>query len=137
MTASVRRASTLAEVALGVAIFSLFVLGLIGVLGRSVHLSRRGREIEQAHQLTQSYLERLISQAREPEGYLRLASIGLSQSYNPDYLYSVDISEVQPGLRRLCVRLYHHDPHGTPLAVDTRRVHQGLAICLGTVVNQP
>jgi hypothetical protein len=132
-----QRGSTLAEVCFGTLVFSLFVLALLGVLGRSAHLNSRGRELEQVNQLTEGYLEELIALGRSPEGFTRLASRPLTVSFDPDYLYAVDVREPTDGLKKVAVLLYHHEPQGPPLQIDRRRPKGALALCLTTVLEQP
>lgn len=134
---TVPRGSTLAEVCFGTLVFSLFILGLLGVLGRSAHLNTRGRELDQVNQLTQGYLEELIALGRSPEGYRELNSRPLTVSFDPEYLYAVDVREPTDGLKKIAVLLYYHEPQGAPLQIDRRRRNGALALCLSTVLEQP
>lgn len=118
-------------------VFSLFILGLLGVLGRSAHLNARGRELEQVNQLCEGYLEQEIGLARSPEGFAQLAARPLSVSDDPEYLYSVDVAEPIDGLKKISVCIYYHSPDAPPLTLDPRRPNGALALCLSTLVEHP
>ena len=131
------RGSTLAEVAVGMLVFSLFALALLGVMAQSAQLNRRGRELQQVHSLTEGYLEEAIMVARTPAGYLGLAAQALRPCQDSNYVYSMDVTEPNPGLKKICIMVYHHDPHGTSTAIDPARPNSGLALCLSSLVEQP
>lgn len=131
------RGSTLAEVIVGILVFSLFALALLGVMGQSVQLNRRGKELQQVHSLTEGYLEELIMLGRTPVGYAALASQALRPCPDADYVYATEVSELNPGLKKVCVMVYHHDSYGSAAAIDPRRPNGGLALCLSSLLEQP
>jgi Tfp pilus assembly protein PilV len=135
------RGSTLAEVIVGLLVFSLFALAILGMLARAAELSQRDAEINQVNQLCTGLLEQTLIVAREAQGYQDLASSPLRAAPDPRYLYAVDVREWTQGhealnLKKVQVLLYYADP-GDPDQPDPRRARGGLALCLGTDVQAP
>ena len=125
----------------GILVFSMFSLAVLGMLARAADLSRRDAEINQVNQLCQGYLEETLMVARDPQGYQQLVSLSLRPARDPHFLYALDVEELHQGhetlgLKNLTVLLYHADP-GNPSLPDLRRVRGGLATCLGTRVEAP
>lgn len=132
-----RRGASLAEVALGTLIFAMFSLGMLGLLTRSNQLNQQDRQLSQINSLSEGLMEELVMLGRTEEGYANLSSMPLRASQDPDYIYAVEVSDQGMGLKKVSLLLYYHDPGGSPLAVDLRRPRGGLAVCLGTSLEQP
>jgi Tfp pilus assembly protein PilV len=133
-----QQGSTLSEVLLAILVFALFSFGMMGVLGQSASLNSRDREVNQSTLLAQGLVEQLVMVSREVNGYQTTVSKGYTQCADPDFVYALDVSETIPGTKKVSVMLYYHDrADGSPISVDPRRVNQGLAICLSTIVEKP
>lgn len=132
-----RRGASLAEVALGTLIFAMFSLGMLGLLTRSNQLNQQDRQLSQVNSLSEALMEELVMLGRTEEGYSALTTTPLRPSQDPDYVYAVQVSDQGPGLKKVSLLLYFHDPGGAPVAVDIRRPRGGLAVCLGTSLEQP
>lgn len=132
-----RSGATLSEVALGTFIFAVFSLGVLALLVRCNQLSHQDKSLSQVNTLSEGLMEELVMLARSEDGFTSLASQSLRPSADPDYLYAVDVSSPMSGLKKVTLLLYYHDPVGSPAAIDTARPNLGLAVCLGTAVEQP
>ncbi len=132
-----RRGATLSEVALGTFIFALFSLGVLALLVRCNQLSHQDKSLSQVNTLSEGLMEELVMLARSEDGFSNLASQSLRPAGDPDYVYSVEVSSPMSGLKKVSLMLYYHDPLGSPVAIDRARPNSGLAVCLGTAVEQP
>lgn len=132
-----RRGATLSEVALGTFIFAIFSLGVLALLVRCNQLSHQDKSLSQVNTLSEGLMEELVMAARSEDGFQKLASQSLRPASDPNYVYSVDISAPMSGLKKVTLLLYYHDSQGSPAAIDTARPNSGLAVCLGTAVEQP
>lgn len=136
-----RGGATLAEVIVGLLVFSLFAIAVLGMLARAAELSRRDSEINQVNQLCTGIMEQALVAARDAQGYQDLASTGLIVASDPHFLYALDVREwtqghENMGLKKLQVMLYYVDPDDSDRP-DPRRARGGLALCLGTDVQAP
>jgi len=133
-----RSGATLAEVIVGLLVFSLFALAVLGMLGMAANLNRRGAEVNQLNQLSQGLMEEAVLAARSQAGYQELKSLSLRPCVDPRYLYALEVEEQTQagealGLKKISVLLYYSDPEN-PAIVDKRRPQ---ATCLGTQVEAP
>lgn len=136
-----RRGATLAEIMMGLLVFSLFSMAVLGMLARAAELSQRDAELNQVNQLCTGLLEQALIAARSPQGYQDLASTGLVTAPDPHFLYALDVhaetrGHEDLGMKKIQVMLYYADP-GDPDQPDPRRARGGLALCLGTDVQAP
>ncbi len=132
-----RRGATLAEVVLGTFIFAVFSLAMLGLLTRSNQLNQQDRQLSQINSLSEGIMEELVMMGRSETGYAALADMPLRPSQDPDYVYAVQVNASNLGLKKVSLLLYYHDAAGSPIAIDTRRPHGGLAVCLGTALEEP
>ncbi len=134
----IRRGSSLSEVLLAILIFALFAFGMMGVLGQSASLNSRDREVNQATLLAQGLVEQLVMNSRDSNGYQSTSVKGYTPCLDPDFVYAIDVTQTIPDTKKVTVLLYYHDrADSSPTSVDPRRVNQGLAICLSTIVEKP
>ncbi|MBS2040566.1 hypothetical protein JST97_36605 [bacterium] len=131
------RGATLSEVALGTFIFAVFSLGVLALLIRCNQLSHQDKSLSQVNTLSEGLMEELVMLARSEDGFQKLASQSLRPANDPDYVYAVDVSSAMSGLKKVTLLLYYHDSQGSPAAIDTARPNLGLAVCLGTALEQP
>ncbi len=132
------KGATLAEVIVGMLVFSLFALAVLGMLAMAADLNQRDTEINQVNQLSQGLMEEAVMAARSQEGYQQLRPLGLRPCADPRFLYALEVEEQTDGpevlgLKKVSVLLYYTDP-ANPTVPDPRRP---LATCLGTQVEAP
>src|SRR5688572_3496722 len=109
------KGATLAEIVVGLLVFSLFALAVLAMLGSSAHLNQRGTELNQIHQLSQGIMEEAVMAARSQDGYQQLQSLGLRPCADARFLYALEVEEQTQGtevlgLKKLSVLLYFADP---------------------------
>lgn len=129
----------MAEIVVGLLVFSVFALAVLAMLGSSANLNQRGTELNQINQLSQGLMEQAVMAARSQAGYQQLQSLGLRPCpADPRFLYALEVDEQTQGtevlgLKKVSVLLYFADPEN-PAIPDQRRP---LATCLGTQVEAP
>lgn len=128
-----QRGATLAEVMIGLLVFSLLVLSILATLTQAARLESREEENTAISVLTQQIMEIRVDQARSFEGYRDLAAVPLSPTGDPDFLYQQEVVETTPGLKKLTVALYHADGN----VIDTSRANGGRALTLSVVLGEP
>lgn len=132
-----RSGASLAEVALGTFIFAVFSLAILALLVRSKQLDTSDKTMSQVNSLSEALMEEVVMAARTADGFAALATTGLIASQDPDYVYALDVVTTAPGLKKVSLLLYYHDPLGPPTAIDSNRPNGALALCLGTALEQP
>lgn len=133
-----RKGATLAEVIVGLLVFTLFALAVLAMLGTSANLNQRGTEMNQINHLSQGLMEEAVMAARSQTGYQKLQSLGLRPCADARFLYALEVEEQTQGpevlgLKKVSVLIYFADPEN-PAIPDKRRP---LATCLGTQVEAP
>lgn len=141
------RGATLGEVIVGLGLFSLLTLAVVGVLVQTAYLDTRDTEITETTSLADSLMERRVSAARVYESYDALQSTpagdywtldaGRADGLDGRYIYRVEVTETVPAMKKISVSVYHRDPQATPPAPDTRKPRDGRAVTVGTVVVEP
>lgn len=121
---------------IGLALFAMFSLAILGLIIQSAKLDAQEEENTQLSAVAQQVLEREVDRARTYKGYLDLEDITLQPTSDPQFLYSETVREVTPGLKKISVTLYHtrkNDPH----TVDNTRPRGGEALTLSVIVGEP
>lgn len=136
LNTSERRGAALSEVMIGLALFAMFSLAVMGVLIQSARLDAQEQENTQLTALAQRLVEERIDTAREYQGYHSLSGVSVSPTSDPHFLYTADIIDVSEGLKKLTVTIYHADPDN-PTVVDSSRARGGESITLSVVVGEP
>ncbi|MFA7482239.1 MAG: hypothetical protein WC314_17160 [Vulcanimicrobiota bacterium] len=130
------RASTLAEVLIGMVVLSIAVLALLGILIQSSYLDRADATSTEVLAIAEGLLEVSLAQVQDRDGFQGIAAISLTPADNPDYLYERRVSELTSGLKKLSISLYYADP-GDPTLPDPQRGQDGHALTLSVTVTEP
>ena len=130
------RASTIAEVLVGMVVLSMVVLAVLGILIQSSYLERTDGEQTEVLAITQGILEQRIDEARLKQGFQDLASLPLSPCVEPEFLYEQEVQELELGLKKLSVSVYYAD-RSNPGVPDSSRVRQGHALTLSVTLVEP
>lgn len=139
--------ATLAEAIIGLSVFAMLSLAVVGTLIQVAHLDTRDTGLTETTFLADGLMEKRVSDARRYESYRDLLTTPSGNywaldSERPDglhkrYIYRVEVNEAMPALKRIVVSVYHRDgdfPVPTP---DTGKGNQGLAVSVGTLVAEP
>lgn len=130
------RGATLSEVMIGMALFAMFSLAILGLIIQSAKLDAQEEENTQLAAVAQQLLELEVDKARTFEGYAQLTEVTLAPTSDPQFLYRETVREVTPGLKKITVTLFHAR-QSDPETVDTARPRQGEALTLSVIVGEP
>ena len=113
------RGASLAEAVIGIAIFAIFALAIVGLLGGSASISQRDGEVNQVTALAQGYLEEAIGRGRQLAGYKDLKDLPDAPTSDPAYRWG---RAVQPfygsdtpaeddlaAMKKITVTIYKND----------------------------
>ncbi len=139
--------ATLAEVIIGLALFAMLSLAVTGTLIQTARLDTKDVTLTESTILADTLMERRVSDAREYERYRDLlgtpdGDYWTLESDRPDnlqtrYIYRVEVSELNPAMKRVMVSVSHRDsafPIPTP---DLSQGQNGVAITVGTMIAEP
>lgn len=104
-----RRAATLAEVLVALAVFSLFALAIMSAITQAYRLNAKDAEVSQVTQLANRVVEQSRLVAMSSAGYEALESIQDAPIAETSYLYDVDVVELNPELKKVTVLLRRSD----------------------------
>jgi hypothetical protein len=139
--------ASLGEVIVGLGVFALLSLAVVGTLARTADLEKRDTGLTETTFLLDSLLEAQVSKSREFEGFSGLASTpdgeywtleddrpdGLQQSY----LYRVEVEETVPALKKVVVSVYHRKQGIASAEIDPKKGQSGRAVSAGTRIGEP
>ncbi len=128
-----RQAATLAEVMIGLTVFSLFALAILGTLIQAARLEQNEAEHTRITLLAQALLERNIDRSRGYQGFHSLANIALTASDQIGYLYARRVSDLSAGLKKITVSVYRADPADPSQLASA----QPKALTLSVTVGEP
>ena len=128
--------ATLSEVMIGMALFAVFSLAVLGLVVQTAKLDAQEEENTQLTAVAQQVVELEVDKARLYDGYQALKDVALTPTTDPHFLYQETVSEVTPGLKKITVTLYHAK-ESDPTKVDTKRARKGEALTLSVVVGEP
>lgn len=131
-----RKASTLAEVLIGMVVITLVVVAVMGILIQSSYLEQNDTEQTEVLALAEGLLEARVDEARVLENFQELSSISLTPCGDPDYLYDQTVTDMALGMKKITISVYYADPKD-PTQPDPTRVHGGRAITLSVALAEP
>lgn len=141
------KGTTLAEVIVGLGLFSLLTLAVVGMLVQTAYLESRDTQLTETTMLADSLMERRLSAAREYQNYDALASTpansfwlldaGRSDGLEARYIYRVDVVEPIPAMKKLSVSVYHRNGAVPGAAADLNKGRNGHALTVGTLIAEP
>ena len=139
--------ATLAEAMIGLAIFAMLTLAVVGTLIQTARLDTRDTGLTETTFLADSLLETRLADAREYESYRDLLATPSGQYWTLDpgradglearYIYRVEINEPMPAMKRVIVSVYHRDASASVPTPDIRQGQAGMALSLGTLIAEP
>lgn len=139
------RGATLGEVMVGLGVFAVLSLAVVGTLLQTANLDKRDTVLTESTFLLDSLLESQVSRAREFEGFDDLESTppGSYWELEPSradglqnrYLYRVDVEEPIPALKKVVVSVYHRRDNTTN--IDPTKGQSGRAVSAGTMIGEP
>lgn len=130
------RASTLAEVLIGMVVLALVVVSVLGILVQSSYLEQTDADQTEVLAIAQGLMETQVDTARTLEGYESLQTVALTPAFNPDFLYSQTITEMPLDMKRISVSVFYADPQNPSIA-DSSRAREGHALTLSVAVAEP
>ena len=138
-------AATLGEVMVGLGVFALLSLAVVGTLLQTANLDKRDTALTESTFLLDSLMEAQVSRAREFEGFESLESTptgtfvaleaNRADGLQKRYLYRVDVEEPVPALKKVVVSVYYRQDNTTN--VDPHQGQDGRAVSAGTMVSEP
>lgn len=147
MKQSPPQGSTLAEVIVGLGVFGLLTLAVVGTVIQTSRLDTKDTGMTETTFLADSLLEQRVSDARGYEGFRDLAPTPSGQYWSLEderadnlqshYIYRVDVDLPSPALKRVVVSVFHRDPDFPVPTPDTHKGQSGKAISVGTLVVEP
>lgn len=139
--------TTLAEVIVGLGLFSLLTLAVVGMLVQTAYLDTRDTQLTETTLLADSLMEQRVSAAREFEHYQGLLSTpagefwlldsGRADGLDARYIYRVDVVEPIPAMKKITVSIYHRDPDFPAPTANTSKGRRGHAMTVGTALAEP
>lgn len=139
--------ATLAEAMIGLAIFAMLTLAVVGTLIQTARLDTRDTGLTETTFLADSLLETRLADAREYESYRDLLATPSGQYWTLDsgradglearYIYRVEINEPMPAMKRVIVSVYHRDANASVPAPDIGKGQAGMALSVGTLIAEP
>lgn len=130
------RGLTIAEALVGMVVLALLLTAVLGTLIQASYLERTDEEQTEVLAVVQGLIESRIDEARTPTGFQNLQSHALAPTPDPGYLWEEELTELDLGLKKLTVSLYHADPNN-PAVVDASRIRGGHAITLSVTLVEP
>lgn len=121
---------------IGLALFAMFSLAILGLIIQSAKLDAQEEENTQLSAVAQQVLESEVDRGRTIKGYSELTDVALKPTTDSRFLYRETVREVTPGLKKITVTLYHANPTD-PDAIDATRPRQGEALTLSVIVGEP
>ena len=131
-----RFGATLSEVMIGLALFAMFSLAMLGLLIQSARLDSQEEINTQLTALAQRIVEEQIDKARHYEGYQSLADVALTPTSDPKFLYTQTVTDVAGGLKKVSVSLFY-SKRDKPTVVDISRPRKGEAVSMAVIVGEP
>jgi len=139
--------ASLGEVIVGLGIFALLSLAVVGTLARTANLEKRDTGLTETTFLLNSLLEAQVSKGRDFEGFEGLVSTPDGEYWTLEndrtdgmqklYLYRIDVTESVPSLKKVVVSIYHRKQNSSSIEVDTTKGQSGRAVSAGTVIGEP
>jgi hypothetical protein len=139
--------STLAEVIVGLAVFGLLTLAVVGTIIQTARLDTKDTGLTETTFLADSLLEQRVSDAREYEKFRDLTATPSGQFWalEPEradglqerYIYRVEVESPSPALKKVVVAVYHRDKDFPVPTPDTHKGQNGMAITVGTLIGEP
>lgn len=120
----------------GLALFAVASLAILGLIIQSAKLDVKEEENTQISAVAQQLMELEVDKARDHEGYDSLANVLLTPTSDPDYLYEETVTDVSDGLKKVTVTLYYADPNN-PNTADITRPKAGECFTLSTIIGEP
>lgn len=117
-------------------VLALLLTALLGTVIQVAYLERTDEEQTEVLAVVQGLIELRIDEARTPNGFDNLTSHSLAPTPDPGYLWEEEVSDLDLGLKKLTVSLYHADPNN-PNIVDASRIRGGHAITLSVTLVEP
>lgn len=133
---STQRASTLAEVLIGMVVLTLIVLAVLGILIQSSYLEQTDTEQTEVLALAEGLVETRVDEGRTLEGFQSLESIPLSPCSDPDYLFEQVVTDMPMGMKRVTISIFYAQEND-PTLPDTTRVRDGHALTLSVALAEP
>lgn len=141
------RGTTLAEVIVGLGLFSLLTLAVVGMLVQTAYLDTRDTQLTETTLLADSLMEHRVSAARQFENYEALLSTppgefwlldsGRADGLDARYIYRVDVVEPIPAMKKITVSIYHRDPAFPAPTTDANKGRHGHTMSVGTAIAEP
>jgi hypothetical protein len=142
-----RQGTTLAEAIIGLGVFAMLTLAVVGTLIQTARLDSKDTGLTETTFLVDSLMERRVADARKYEAYRDLMATpsGEYWALEPDrpdglqtrYIYRVEVEEPITAMKRVVVSIYHRDPVFPVPTPDTNKGRQGLAVSVGTLLAEP
>ncbi len=136
MTLRHTRSLTIAEALIGMVVLGLLLTAVLGTVIQASYLERTDEEQTEVLAVAQGRIEARIDEARTATGFANLQSQPLTPTPDPGYLWEEELTELDLGLKKLTVSLYHADPND-PTKVDASRIRSGHAITLSVTLVEP
>ena len=130
------KASTLAEVLIGMAVLTLVVIAVLGILIQSSYLEQTDTEQTRVLAMAEGLVEARVDDARVLENFQNLQSISLTPCVDPDFLYKQVVTEMPLGLKKVSISVFYADPNN-PTQPDTSRNRGGEALTLSVAIAEP
>lgn len=139
--------ATLAEAIVGLAVFAMLTLAVVGTLIQTARLDTKDTGLTETTFLADTLMEKRVADARQYEAYRDLLATpsGEYWALEPDradnlqtrYIYRVEINEPMPAMKRVIVAVYHRDPDFPTPTPDLDKGQDGMALSLGTLIAEP
>ncbi len=141
------RAATLGEVVIGLAIFAMLTLAVVGTLIQTAQLETKDTSMTEVAMLADALLEQRVSEARDYRAFMELEATPSGEYWNLEedrtdglqhrYLYRVEVEEPTRGLKRVNLSIFYRDSDFPGNVVDSSQGQAGQAIALGTILAEP
>lgn len=139
--------ATLGEAIVGLAVFAMLSLAVVGTIIQTAHLDTKDTGLTESTFLVDSLLEKRVSDARDYDAYRDLLATPSGEFWTleenrPDhlqsrYIYRVEVDEPMTALKRVVVSVYHRDGDFPVPTANVHKGQQGLAVSVGTLVAEP
>jgi hypothetical protein len=130
------KASTLAEVLIGMAVLTLVVIAVLGILIQTSYLEQTDTEQTQVLALAEGLMEERVDETRVLETFRELESVSLTPCVNPDFLYEQVVTDMPLGMKKISISIFYADPND-PTQPDTSKSRGGHALTLSVAIAEP
>jgi hypothetical protein len=132
---------------IGLALFAMVALAVVGTLIQTARLDTKDTGLTETTILADTLLEKRVADGRDYDSYRDLLATppdqyweleaGRADQLETRYIYRVDIDQAVPAMKRVIVSVYHRDSDFPVPTVDVGKGQAGLAISVGTLIAEP